>query len=717
MIKIKHRITVLFLLLLPLFFFPSMAEAESTILKQYSLALQKEAEGDFLSAIFIYQDVLKQNKYFLDAKIGLARCYLETGNLTLSEETLLDALKQKKENVTVFNLLGRVYTSMKRYKEAEDLFRRSIEIEPARYETKYRLADLFRAEGSFESAIKLYNDILKVYPRDTRTYIYLGIVYTEIGELEKAGGFYRKAVSLDSQDSLTHNNLARHYYRMGIKYSVTDTRASAEYFDAARYEAHTALAIQNKLPEVHELLASVYFFKKDYAAAVKEYEKLLHFHRNSFLILYELGFCQEMLGNQQSAVDYYSKALLKRIDDEIVRFRLENLLLDLYREKLSQPERVQLSDYHLSKGRFYLDRNIMNKAFLQYKRSVMLHPINPEKRLELAELLKARGFTEQYLFELKNILHETLDIDTVDINDKIEIYSSRIRNNLGSRWGVKQYSEDEESPVSFPETKTRIAVLDAFRSDYIREDFLHRRLSLTFKEMLSLALSYSPKIEIVDDLPPQESRTHSLPGDEEVSMQGSRSLDEEISMPGNSTGRKPLDEELCTPADALRKAQSLGVDYYITGLIEESSDSLKVHAFLISGFNGKIKEEFTTYYTGNDRVFNTVVSLAEDISARIPLRGLIVRIEGGRALINLGSAHGVEKDSVFHILQEGGLRTNPETGEFEVDPEITLGELTITETDEMVSEGEYTYKGTYNRVNVYDNVVFAGMKKEEEKKE
>jgi tetratricopeptide (TPR) repeat protein len=278
--------------------------AQSEILRQFSQALEKESEGDCTAAIFIYQDILKQNPYFLEAKIGLSRCYFETGNLTLSESTIREALQQEKRNVEALNLLGRIYTSMKRYDEAEEIFTRAIEIEPTRYETKYRLADLYRARGDYLRAVRIYNEIVKIYPQEVKTHIYLGIVYTELGELQKAGGFYRKAVSLDSHDPLTHLNLSRHYYRMGVKHSRTDPEDADEYFDAGIYEAKTALAIQNRLPPAHEITGAIHFYRKNYAAAIDAYKKLLEY-KDTYLIHYELGFCYEMFGNYEQALEYY----------------------------------------------------------------------------------------------------------------------------------------------------------------------------------------------------------------------------------------------------------------------------------------------------------------------------------------------------------------------------------------------------------------------------
>jgi hypothetical protein len=165
---------------------------------------------------------------------------------------------------------------------------------------------------------------------------------------------------------------------------------------------------------------------------------------------------------------------------------------------------------------------------------------------------------------------------------------------------------------------------------------------------------------------------------------------------------------------ALQEARRLGAEFYVTGEVVERADALKVHMMVHSAFNGMKVHELTTFYTGNERVFNTVVSLATALNQFAPLKGMLVRMEGDRALINLGRAHGVDRDMRFLIVKEGGLQVNPETGEYEFDPAVALGELTVTRVDEMIAEGVYTYEGLFNRVNVYDQVVWLPPEEEPE---
>ncbi|GAJ25093.1 unnamed protein product, partial [marine sediment metagenome] len=167
---IQRLVYLIFILSFTLFLFNNNASAQNEILKLFSQGLEKETEGDCISAIFIYQDVLLKNQYFLDAKVALARCYYKTGNLVESEKLLREAIRQDRKNVTARNLLGRVLISLKKFEEAETAFLNALDIEPANIESKYGLADLYRAEGDYKSAVQIYNQILKVYPQEVWTY-------------------------------------------------------------------------------------------------------------------------------------------------------------------------------------------------------------------------------------------------------------------------------------------------------------------------------------------------------------------------------------------------------------------------------------------------------------------------------------------------------------------------------------------------------------------
>jgi tetratricopeptide (TPR) repeat protein len=711
------------------------ATAENSLIQQYREAQKLENEGMCEEAIFAYQDILLENRFYIDARIGLARCYYTTGKLRLARDTITQALEQEEKNVEAWILLGRINTSLREYEEAKSAFDRVRAIEPANIEVRYRIGDLYRAQGSYREAIAHYKDMIKLYPRDVMAYIYLGIVYTEMGELEKAGGYFRKAVSLNSDDPLTHLNLARHYYRMGVLYTqrqhaqgssptaLIHREEAAEYFEAGITEARTAIVILNesykkaksfllekKIAEAYRIISSFHFYmarttpqneselrRKHWEQAIEAFEPILSLIQSKpepgegdWLVYYELAFCQEMSGDMENALKNYEKSWTLRVDGELTRFRLENLLLKRYGRDLDNAKRVLHSDHHYKKGRFDLEEHLMDKAFMHYKRAVMLDPTNPEKRVSLADLFRRRKFYEQYLVELRDIIQGTLDVDSIDIQDRIEIYESRVGKNLAAQWSVRQYERNTDSPYHVAKSKVRVAVLNAFESDYINRDFVHMDFSHTFTEMLNLVLTYYDKIEVLP-LYRDVFRSHDA-------------------IPEIHSARQALRE-----ARSLSDRYRVDVDYYVTGRIVEQTDSLKVHVKIYSAFNGTLVHELATFYTGNDRVFNTVVSIASSINQFVPLRGMIVRMEGrDRALINLGRAHGVKPGMVFHIIKEESLQVSPETGEYQFDPQVSLGTLTVTRVDEMVAEGTYAHEGRFNRVNQYDRVVLQEPEGEDE---
>jgi len=97
-------------MLLLCFFTLNTAMAENSLIQQYREAQKLETEGMCEEAIFAYQDILLENRFYIDARIGLARCYYATGKLRLARDTIIQALEQEEKNVEAWILLGRINT-------------------------------------------------------------------------------------------------------------------------------------------------------------------------------------------------------------------------------------------------------------------------------------------------------------------------------------------------------------------------------------------------------------------------------------------------------------------------------------------------------------------------------------------------------------------------------------------------------------------------------
>ena len=77
-------------------------------------------------------------------------------------------------------------------------------------------------------------------------------------------------------------------------------------------------------------------------------------------------------------------------------------------------------------------------------------------------------------------------------------------------------------------------------------------------------------------------------------------------------------------------------------------------------------------------------STIEDL---IPLRGTIIQRNFDRVLLDIGSAENVEKGTVFYITKPQNRLTVDKNFNFRIEMENIIGEITVDNVDDLVSEG------------------------------
>lgn len=94
-----------------------------------------------------------------------------------AEEQLLEMARQYPELPGVYANLGILYTQTDRDKEAQESFKRALELKPNFPAVLNYLAYLHRTQGRFELALKTYEHALKVDPSYADTHLNLGILH------------------------------------------------------------------------------------------------------------------------------------------------------------------------------------------------------------------------------------------------------------------------------------------------------------------------------------------------------------------------------------------------------------------------------------------------------------------------------------------------------------------------------------------------------------
>jgi tetratricopeptide (TPR) repeat protein len=118
------------------------------------------------------------------------------------------------ENAEYWNKLGLSYKEQVEYKEAEDAFKKAIQINPEDAEAYNNLGRLYFKSGRYEEAIDYFEQALSRQPHGTGIYRNLGAANAQLGRYSEAVDVLQKAVRIDPADADAHLDLGKVYLMM-----------------------------------------------------------------------------------------------------------------------------------------------------------------------------------------------------------------------------------------------------------------------------------------------------------------------------------------------------------------------------------------------------------------------------------------------------------------------------------------------------------------------
>jgi tetratricopeptide (TPR) repeat protein len=248
-----------------------------------------------------------------EAVIWLARIYNETGNYTESFR-LINSLDITQESTKSFKsmyytTLADLFIKQKRYQEAIDPLRKSIEIvsgKRSRYRLTYLLAQIYEKTGDGAKAMSLYRDVINMNPpyevefnariniagvfdvnsgnpqeirreldrmlNDSKNKEYQDLIYFALGNLSmkegkepEALGYFRKSATSKSQNQ---NQKGRSYLALASYYfKKTDYMKAGTYYDSAAFfldqKYPDYLAIKTKSQNLNALVSQLTIIQRE----------------------------------------------------------------------------------------------------------------------------------------------------------------------------------------------------------------------------------------------------------------------------------------------------------------------------------------------------------------------------------------------------------------------------------------------------------------------
>ncbi|UYP43938.1 Cell division coordinator CpoB [Candidatus Lokiarchaeum ossiferum] len=199
-------------------------------------------EGEFEKAISLQQEVINELK-----------AHEDTHSFVYSAE---------------YNTLGLIYLYARKFENAIQSFKTSIEYNPTSLNLKFQLGNAYESRRDYQRAIKIYTEILQIDPSNPKVVTTLANMISRDGNPDNAIKMYRKLMDNKSyveQNGYFFKNLALAYFRKGdfknaeINHNIAiekDPNNHQFYYHRGTFYLHSMKYNKSK----HDLLKAIELF-------------------------------------------------------------------------------------------------------------------------------------------------------------------------------------------------------------------------------------------------------------------------------------------------------------------------------------------------------------------------------------------------------------------------------------------------------------------------
>ena len=159
-------------------------------------------------------------------------------------------------------------------------------------------------------------------------------------------------------------------------------------------------------------------------------------------------------------------------------------------------------------------------------------------------------------------------------------------------------------------------------------------------------------------------------------------------------------------AQAFRAAREAGADYFMIVGVSESERDISISAELFVGRTGAPAGAFNAHRAGADRARNAARGIVDQLGASLPFRAQLVQRRQSEGLIDRGRADGVRVGDVFSVVQRGRSQVASQGIGLLYDADYLVGMITIERVDEEVASGRLTRNGFFDRIEPGDEIIF-----------
>ena len=197
----------------------------------------------------------------------LAECYEKEGGMRKAIDEYVKAIDIRKDDDKSYFKIAYLLTDLGQIDEAAQMLETLLKNKPKCYEASILLGEIYCSQEKFKEAVRVYSEAIIYRPNDFELYYNLGIAYTRLSDFQMAKEMYERAAELNHKLYVAHYNLGlisfiQKDYDMAEKYfseSMCEELEAKSYYQLAkvyvmRGENDKAIHFLNKSIELDETL-------------------------------------------------------------------------------------------------------------------------------------------------------------------------------------------------------------------------------------------------------------------------------------------------------------------------------------------------------------------------------------------------------------------------------------------------------------------------------
>jgi tetratricopeptide (TPR) repeat protein len=334
------------------------------------LALRR---GDVDAALKLAQDTRKMNPASGTATLLEAAAYLRKGQTDEARALLEAILKQNPNQVDTLLELGVLNMVQKKYKDAEDAFRKASAVDPSNVRGVLGMVEVHLAQGQQDEAVKVMKDEVAKQPQRTEVKKELATTLLRAKRIDEGIAVFQSILE-PYKDSPTEQ--ADIYFRIGQAYQIKKELPKAlEAVKKARTLVPTNVTYINLLAQLQDAAG-----KKD--EALTAYRDAMKIDPTNAVVLNNLAYLMtEMGGNLDEALTLAQRAKQQlptsnEVSDTIgwiyIKKKLNDNAIEIFRDLNAKVK--DNSVYHMHYAMALAQKGDKANAIREYKAALQFSP-------------------------------------------------------------------------------------------------------------------------------------------------------------------------------------------------------------------------------------------------------------------------------------------------------------------------------------------------------